>query len=112
MVCATVSMKRFILVAAIALDNCPAAPQCGQVAHGRTRVVPRVCSTFQVRPDRLDVYRRRHAAVRPEMLTALRYAGWHDYQLFLCEDGLLVGALVTDDLDAAQAAMEKTSTPS
>jgi L-rhamnose mutarotase len=39
------------------------------------------------------------------MLTALRDAGWHDYQLFLREDGLLVGTLVTDDLAAAQDAM-------
>jgi L-rhamnose mutarotase len=71
--------------------------------------VARVCFTLQVRPDRLDEYRRRHATVWPEMLIALRDAGWHDYQLFLREDGLLVGTLVTDDLATAQAAMEKTS---
>jgi L-rhamnose mutarotase len=75
--------------------------------------VPRVCFTLQVRPDRLDEYRRRHAAVWPEMLTALRDAGWHDYQLFLRADGLLVGIVETDDsaggLAAAQAAMNATS---
>jgi L-rhamnose mutarotase len=71
--------------------------------------VPRVCFALQVRPERLDEYRRRHAAVWPEMLTALRDTGWRDYQLFLREDGLLVGTLVTDDLAAAQAAMEKTA---
>jgi L-rhamnose mutarotase len=43
------------------------------------------------------------------MLRALRDTGWHDYQLFLREDGLLVGTLLTDDLAAAQAAMEETS---
>src|SRR3982750_1793416 len=42
------------------------------------------------------------------MLRALRDAGWRDYQLFLREDGLLVGTLVTDDLAAAQAAMDAT----
>jgi L-rhamnose mutarotase len=42
------------------------------------------------------------------MLTALRDTGWQDYQLFLRDDGLLVGTLVTDDLAAAQAAMETT----
>jgi L-rhamnose mutarotase len=68
-----------------------------------------VCFTLQVRPDRLDEYRRRHAAVWPEMLQALRDTGWQDYQLFLRDDGLLVGTLVTDDLAAAQAAMEETS---
>jgi L-rhamnose mutarotase len=70
--------------------------------------VPRVCFTLQVRPDRLAEYRARHAAVWPEMLRALRDAGWRDYQLFLREDGLLVGTLVTDDLAAAQAAMDAT----
>jgi L-rhamnose mutarotase len=71
--------------------------------------VPRVCFTMQVRADLLDEYRQRHAAVWPEMLGALRDAGWHDYQLFLRDDGLVVGTLVTDDLVAAQAAMEGTS---
>jgi L-rhamnose mutarotase len=70
--------------------------------------VPRVCFTLQVRPDRLEEYRRRHGAVWPEMLQALRDTGWRDYQLFLREDGLLVGTLVTDDLAAAQADMEAT----
>ena len=68
--------------------------------------MPRVCFTLQVRPDRLSEYRERHAAVWPEMLRALRDAGWHDYQLFLRHDGLLVGTVVTDDLAAAQAAVD------
>ena len=68
----------------------------------------RVCFTLQVRPDRLDEYRRRHARVWPDMLQALREAGWHDYSLFLREDGLLVGYLRTEDLAAAQAAMDAT----
>ena len=66
----------------------------------------RVCFTLQVRADRLDEYRRRHAAVWPEMLEALHEAGWHDYSLFLREDGLLVGYLETADFEAAQAAMQ------
>ena len=68
--------------------------------------VPRVCFTLQVRPDRLAEYRERHAAVWPEMLRALRDAGWRDYQLFLRADGLLVGTVVVDDLAAAQAALD------
>ena len=71
--------------------------------------MPRVCFTLQVRPDRLAEYRERHAVVWPEMLRALRRSGWNDYQLFLREDGLVVGTLLTDDLAAAQAAMETTS---
>jgi L-rhamnose mutarotase len=70
--------------------------------------VPRVCFTLQVRPDRLEEYVRRHAAVWPDMLQALADAGWRDYTLHLRPDGLLVGVLETDDLQAAQAAMERT----
>jgi L-rhamnose mutarotase len=70
--------------------------------------VRRICFTLQVRPERLEEYRRRHGPVWPEMLAALREAGWHDYSLFLREDGLLVGYLVTEDFDAARAAMDAT----
>jgi len=70
--------------------------------------VRRVCFTLQVLPERLGEYRRRHARVWPEMLAALRDAGWRDYSLFLRDDGLLVGYLETDDFDAARAAMEAT----
>jgi L-rhamnose mutarotase len=68
----------------------------------------RICFTLQVRPDRLAEYRRRHAAVAPEMLRALAETGWRDYSLFLRPDGLLVGYLVADDFDAAQAALART----
>ncbi|MGY1794954.1 L-rhamnose mutarotase [Geodermatophilus sp. SYSU D00525] len=70
--------------------------------------MPRACFTLQVRPDRLAEYRERHAAVWPEMLRALRDAGWGAYQLYLREDGLLVGIVETDDLAAAQAAVDAT----
>ena len=70
--------------------------------------VPRVCFTLQVRSDRLEEYRARHAAVWSDMLRALRDAGWRDYQLYLREDGLLVGIVETHDLAAAQAAMDST----
>jgi L-rhamnose mutarotase len=67
--------------------------------------VSRVCFIAHVKPDRLAEYRRRHEQVWPEMLEALRRAGWGNYSLFLAPDGLLVGYLETDDFDAAQAAM-------
>jgi L-rhamnose mutarotase len=68
----------------------------------------RVCFLLRVRPDRLDEYRARHAAVWPDMLDALRAAGWANYSLFLDDDGLLVGYLETEDFAAAVAAMEET----
>lgn len=54
-----------------------------------------VCFLLKVRADRLDEYRERHAAVWPEMLEALSATGWHNYSLFLRQDGLLVGHLET-----------------
>ena len=68
----------------------------------------RVCFLLRVRPDRLDEYRGRHRAVWPDMLAALREAGWSNYSLFLSPEGLLVGYLETDDFEAAQAAMDRT----
>ncbi len=68
----------------------------------------RVCFTARVRPDRLDEYIERHQAVWPGMRAALTEAGWHNYSLFLTEDGLLIGYLETDDFDAARAAMART----
>jgi L-rhamnose mutarotase len=68
----------------------------------------RVCFLLQVRADRLEEYRRRHREVWPEMLEALRAAGWRNYSLFVRDDGLLVGYLETDDFAAAQAAMAAT----
>ncbi len=71
-------------------------------------VVQRVCFLLKVRADRIDEYRERHAAVWPEMRDALSATGWHNYSLFLREDGLLVGYLETEDFEAARAAMGAT----
>jgi L-rhamnose mutarotase len=70
--------------------------------------VQRVCFLLKVRADRLEEYRERHRAVWPDMLTALRAAGWRNYSLFLRDDGLLVGYLETEDFVAAQQAMAGT----
>lgn len=68
----------------------------------------RVCFILKVKPDHLEEYKARHAAVWPEMLEALRQSGWHNYSLFLRDDGLLVGYLETPDFEAARAAMDKS----
>lgn len=65
----------------------------------------RICFTLQVDPTRLDEYRERHKAVWPEMQQALRETGWHNYSLFLRDDGLLIGYVETPDFDAALAGM-------
>ena len=68
----------------------------------------RVCFELRVRADAIDEYRERHRAVWPEMLAALRAAGWANYSLFLREDGMLIGYCETEDFEAAQRAMEAT----
>ena len=68
----------------------------------------RYCFCLQVRPDRLDAYVERHRAVWPDMQTALRESGWHNYSLFLRDDGLLIGYVEAEDLQAAQQAMAAT----
>jgi L-rhamnose mutarotase len=68
----------------------------------------RTCFTLNVRPERLDEYRTRHREVWPDMLAALRDAGWRNYSLFLREDGLLVGYVEAEDFEAAQRAMADT----
>ncbi len=65
----------------------------------------RICFLLKVKKDRLEEYKQRHAAVWPEMLGALRETGWHNYSLFLRDDGLLVGYLETPDLKKAVAGM-------
>jgi L-rhamnose mutarotase len=65
----------------------------------------RVGFVLKVRPERLEEYRRRHRAVWPELLQALRETGWHSYSLFLRPDGLLFGYLETPDFAQARAAM-------
>lgn len=68
----------------------------------------RYCFELQVKPDRIEEYTERHAAVWPDMLRALKASGWHNYSLFMRPDGLLIGYVESDDLAAAQAAMAAT----
>jgi L-rhamnose mutarotase len=81
-----------------------------QTEHERREdtVMRRVCFQLHVRPDRLEEYRQRHRAVWPEMLEALHETGWRNYSLFLRDDGLLIGYLETESLEAARAGMAAT----
>jgi L-rhamnose mutarotase len=71
-------------------------------------VARRYCFLLRVRPEHMEEYRRRHAAVWPEMLQALAETGWRNYSLFLADDGLLVGYVEADDLQASLQAMAGT----
>ena len=65
----------------------------------------RIGFILKVKEDRIEEYKRRHANVWPEMQQALHDTGWHNYTLFMREDGLLFGYLETPDFDAAKAGM-------
>jgi len=65
----------------------------------------RVCFLLKVKQDKLAEYKKAHAAVWADMLQALRETGWHNYSLYLREDGMLVGYLETPDFQAALAGM-------
>ncbi len=66
----------------------------------------RVCFLMHLKPDRVQDYLAAHTHVWPEMLEALRDAGWRNYSLFVREaDGLVVGYLETDDFERAKAEM-------
>lgn len=69
----------------------------------------RVGFQFRVRSDRLDEYKERHQSVWPEMLQALRAAGWRNYTLFARPDGLIFGYFESEDsLQTALARMAAT----
>lgn len=57
----------------------------------------RVGFLLKVKQDRIEEYKEHHQAVWPEMLDALRRTGWHNYSLFMREDGLLFGYFETPD---------------
>jgi L-rhamnose mutarotase len=58
----------------------------------------RIGFAMRLKPGAEAEYRRRHAAVWPEMLAELKAAGAHDYSIFLRGDDLF-GYLVVDDLE-------------
>ena len=68
----------------------------------------RVGFLLKVRQDKIEEYKKHHAAVWPEMLDALRRSGWHNYSLFMRDDGLLFGYFETpDSFQAALAGMSR-----
>jgi L-rhamnose mutarotase len=58
----------------------------------------RIAFTMKLLPGAATEYRRRHAAVWPEMLDALRAAGCHDYSIYQKDDDLF-GVFEVDDFE-------------
>lgn len=68
----------------------------------------RVGFILKVKEDKIEEYKKHHENVWPEMLEALSEAGWHNYSLFMREDGLLFGYVETPDFEQALAKMAET----
>ncbi len=69
----------------------------------------RVGFTLKVKPALIEDYKAQHRQVWAEMLAALSAAGWHNYSLFMRDDGTLFGYFETpESLAAARAAMAQT----
>jgi len=66
--------------------------------------VDRIGFTMRLLPGAEAEYRRRHAAVWPEMLAALKAAGARDYSIFIRGDDLFA-YLEVDDFDAFRTTM-------
>jgi len=68
----------------------------------------RVGFILKVREEKIEEYKKAHENVWPEMKEALSRTGWHNYSLFLRDDGLLFGYFETPkDFETALAGMEK-----
>jgi len=65
----------------------------------------RVCFVLKLRPEKIEEYKLRHRTVWPEMLQALHETGWHNYSIFLRDDGLFVGYFETPSWEKAIAGM-------
>lgn len=64
----------------------------------------RVGFILKVKEELIDEYKHRHEDVWPEMQEALRRHGWHNYSLFMRDDGMLFGYFETPD--SFQAALD------
>ena len=64
----------------------------------------RIGFLLKVKKDKIDEYKQIHAKVWPEMLEALSRCGWHNYSLFMQDDGTLFGYFETPN--SLQSAIE------
>lgn len=72
-------------------------------------MMKRVGFMLKIKQDLIEEYKEHHKNVWDEMKAALRETGWHNYTIFLRDDGTLFGYFETpESLQVAQAAMAKT----
>ncbi len=72
----------------------------GQSKKGKS--MKRVGFLLKVKEELIEEYKKHHEAVWPEMIAALSKHGWHNYSLFMKEDGTLFGYFeTTNDFQSA-----------
>src|SRR5687768_13665306 len=64
----------------------------------------RIGFLLKVKKEKIEEYKEHHKNVWPEMLAALSRTGWHNYTLFMRDDGLLFGYFETPE--SFQAALD------
>ena len=64
----------------------------------------RVGFLLKVKADMIEAYKKQHETVWPDMLDALRRHGWHNYTLFMRDDGTLFGYF--EAAESFQASLE------
>ena len=68
--------------------------------------IKRTGFVLKVKQHMIEEYKRHHQNVWPEMFEALSRHGWHNYSLFMRDDGLPFGYFEAEqDLEAALAGM-------
>ncbi len=75
-------------------NNCSPPTEWGR---RKESAIKRVGFLLKVKESMLEGYKRHHQAVWPDMLEALSRHGWHNYSLFMREDGLLFGYFEADE---------------
>lgn len=67
----------------------------------------RIGFSLKVKKDKLEEYKKHHAAVWPELLDAIRKHGMRNYSIFTTDDGQLFGYAECDvSLEASLAGLD------
>ena len=68
----------------------------------------RAAFMLKVKKDRIEEYEKEHDAIWPELVEAIRRNGFHNYSIFLDEDGNVFGYTEVDEsLDKSLEGMAK-----
>ena len=57
----------------------------------------RAAFMLKVKKDRMEEYKQEHDAIWPELVEAIRRNGFHNYSIFLDDDGNLFGYTEVDE---------------